>query len=264
MQYLLSGCWGFLITVLSQSSWPKNFAFSGDPTAVSEFGDPDTRISTAYSSLFLSKVVPRWVDAAYQGDDGIWISKNPPPNDKWRWLHLDHHKNTSEKKDQLLSPLFKKIGAAQPEPMPRNSNYRHTKVGNLWTDSVIGDWWFDRGISQSKQSRLQCFADWVTLQPMKHTHRQATFNRDKLITYWLIVDGGTETRVTLPEIHLELGQELYLGSGVSATVVRPESELMLLGGKSFTESWGGPYSWMLVPETKETQDTEKTDPANQN
>jgi len=229
--------------------WNDHTWWSGDPSAVYEHGNPEQRISTAYSLAFLSGEKPRWTDNPLSVESGVWVSSTPPPSSTWRWVDLSASEAKNEPYDSDLTPLLDLLNNQVPKTVPASVEPNHVLVGGLWTDDVVGDWWFDRGISISKHHRLRSWISWLQHSSYSYANEPVELDKTELIKYRLVLDGNREYTLELPMIMMPpVGGEAYLGKGVSAEVVKPEDKKLLLGGRPFTEGWGGANAWLLIPD----------------
>lgn len=247
-QYALPILGLFVLCSLGTHSvnWDTSVWWSGDREAVCELGDPRERISTAYSLSFLSGMRPRWTENPMNLPQGIWVSKEPPPTPNWRWVDLSESPTPRDTYDTALDPLLDVLNNNVPRVVEEASDWAHVCVGEVWSDSAIGDWWFDRGISESKYQRLRSWISWLQKKDYMYTIELVKLNKTEFLNYMLIIDGQHQYKLKLPRIIMREGSEIYLGKGVSAEVVRSENKLMLLGGRTFTEGWGGPSAWVLI------------------
>jgi hypothetical protein len=65
--------------------------------------------------------------------------------------------------------------------------------------------------------------------------------------YVLQIESAEREILLLPEIPMENESELFLGRGVSATIVSIANNKALIGMRPYTESWNCASRWVLVP-----------------
>ena len=239
-----------LFAILDCQTIPVNwkpFAYwSGNEKAVMEFGHIQERLSTAYAVSFLSGLKPRWVSNINHNMTGFWVGSMPPPNSRWRWIDTSDANGCLENYDKRLDTLLYKISAGSPYLWNGKLDPNHAKIGGIWTDNAMGDWWFDRGISKSKQQRIQAWLAWLSSQPLPEPIHPIVLHDAFLKDYKLRIDTQDWQTVTIPELPFK-NDEIYIGRGISATIVNAQGKTMFLGTKSFTESWNSANAWVLIP-----------------
>lgn len=228
----------------------SNFDFwSGNETAVMEYGNPEQRLSTAYSTILLSGKKPRWISSPPNSISGFWVDTEPPPTDKWRWVDIGRTPEKPLEYDHRLAPLLLKISGGNPSPWPMKTDSRHIKIGNVWTDNALGDWWFDRGISRAKQMRINAWIAWLNNCDMPLNSNPIDLRNYQTKEYVLQIESGQRETLLLPEIPTKNENELFLGRGVSAQIVSIDNNKALIGMRPYTESWNCARRWVLVPYT---------------
>ena len=232
---------------LTPLNWGESIFVGGNRELVMESGiDASSRFSTAYCVLGLSSVKPRWTDEP-KSDFGIWFGDGAAPKG-WKQVTTFDFKGDRGLNKEELEPLYKHVTAHNPydSKVPTGSK---VNAGQLWTDDVMGDWWFDRGISASKKVRFESWLAWIhgkTGASVPPTHHVWDFGTKQ--NYWLVLASGEEIAVNLPRIVGLEGTMANIGRGITVEIVRQEGKLVMLGGASMSESWGAPYSWVLVPQ----------------
>lgn len=233
-------------TTTAPLKWERFVWISGEQAAAFEFGDPSMRLSTAYAVLGLSSLKPRWIDKPVPGTNGLILGGGElPPG--WKRVRTDRSDGAVDSGLDVLLPLYDRLTNVVPvKPfVPASEN---VSAGLLWTDDVMGDWWFDRGISNSRHGRFESWTAWVQgSQFASATGISDAWDLKRTVDYWLVLASGEEIKLRLPAITTKPGSNLYFGRGVSAEVVDQDGKIVLLGAAAMTEAWGAPYSWVLVP-----------------
>jgi hypothetical protein len=244
-----------LLVFFDQSRIPvewKNYAYwTGDEKAIMEFGTPGDRLSTIYAVSILSGQKPRWVSSYDHHMGGFWVSKTSPPNNNWRWIDNSDADVRVESYDNRLEPLLSRVSQGKPYLWPLQIDSNHIKVGGIWTDDAVGNWWFDRGISKAKQKRIQAWIAWLSNQVPPLYPVPVSVKTNKLKEYKLRIDGRDWESVVIPELPLRQNEEIYLGRGVSAALVNVEDQPVFLGTRAFTEAWDCVNAWVMVPNLSE-------------
>ncbi|MBI4025671.1 MAG: hypothetical protein HY360_11875 [Verrucomicrobia bacterium] len=241
------GLWGILDFGRHEVRWPVFEWWSGDRSCVVEWGNPDQRASTAYAVAVLSGRKPRWADGVDDTKRGVWISAEPPPNARWRWLDIRRSDTTELPHDSRWDPFLMLVSAKAPLCWRMAPNLIHERIGGVWTDDAMGDWWFDRGISKAKHQRIDSWVAWLNEASPPFRVLPVDSGSVKLIPYALRIEGRDVHRIELPGLALSSGNEVLLGKGVSAEAVHVDGTNILYGNKPFTESWNAPSSWVLIP-----------------
>ncbi len=226
-------------------TWGDYDYWSGDEKAVMEYCDSTQRIATAFSISPLAGHRPRWIDNPNKSQFGIWVGYFPPPNEQWRWVDLSSSEGVKEIYDRSLDPLLSKITGEHPYMWKSDSNFMHVSVAGLWTDDVMGDWWFEQGISESKQKRFSAWLSWLSNDVMPEYPHVAKIDMDSPTLYKLKISDHDWQEIRLPKITLDESGEIYLGRGVSASIIVIEGKKVLFGSRTYTESWKAPKAWIL-------------------
>ncbi len=251
----LLGFWVILDHCSTPIVWPDHVYVSGDPAMVAEWTCPEQSVSTAYSLIPLSGKKPRWISKLPTSSIGLWISGSRPSAVGWYWISPNPSEgyfgdNDSDLQDKRLSPLLDRI--SQHSPHPWKSHYNHdedAKIGHVWTNDVMGEWWLDHGLSQAKTRR---FASWISfiegIDPAPFIPDQIKLC-DETQTYKLKIDNSDWETLELPKIILGNRSEVYLARGISAKIVTlDDGRKALVGTKSMTEGWYIAPSWVLIPD----------------
>lgn len=230
----------------TELKWERYIWVSGQPSVAFESGSPTERFSTAYAVLGLSGLAPRWIDKPVPGTVGLILGEAKVP---FGWKQITATKSAGIVDDGLpaLAPLYAhltKVHPIKPFTVPDSS----AASGSLWTDDVMGDWWFDRGVSDARRQRFQSLIAWLNGNPFTYsTSTSNSWDLEHTKDYWLVLATGDEIKLHLPTMTAQVGSKLYLGRGVSAEIVDQEGKKVMLGTAATTEAWGAPYSWVLVP-----------------
>lgn len=235
--------------------WPNYTYWAGDESAVMEFGMPGNHLSTAYAVSVLSGQKPRWVSNYSRHMGGFWVSKTSPPNSNWRWVDTGDSDTKVENYDYRFEPLLSRVSQGNPRLWPLQTDSNHIKTGNVWTDNVLGNWWFDRGISKAKQKRIQAWLAWLSNQSPPSYSIPVSVEKNTPKEYKLRIDRSEWQSITIPELPLRQNEEIYIGKGVSATLVSVEGQSMFLGTRAFTEAWDCVNAWVLLSDLPEKLST---------
>ena len=229
--------------------------WAGDADLVCEWTSPDRSLSTAYALLPWLGVRPRWVNRPTPADrPGIWVSATPPPLPGWTWLSPESSGAAPEATLGAWHELTSRVNADHPAQLVCSDPSRGPiKVGGLWTNSAVGDWWVSTHLSKAKQARLLSLAGLLrgTAQPAQPAQGSVPAPlRGPRVTARLSVQGDEGVKVEhlqVPDFSsLPVGAEVNLGAGVSAEVVRIGGAPALVGGRELTEGWHASRSWVLI------------------
>jgi hypothetical protein len=235
----------------SQLRWPENaVSFSGDWQAVHEGSPQSQSISTTYASLPAFGIFPRWTSSPKPDAAGTWIGMNPPPGPSWRWISCDVSQQTPEETPPFLLDVLAQFGNQPPRPWsPDNKSSRPLSIGGVWTNDAVGDWWFDVGISQSKRTRLEAFAAYITDKPMPDLPKPAEASRET-IQVLLTVAGSNPKYGQWPASWFKSknpGDEMYLGAGISVRVITWDNGYALMATKQFIEGSVSKNGFLVSP-----------------
>jgi len=254
---LVSGRWTILTTTAflgvlavgeaasERVNWGQFEWWAGDARMLMEWSAPDESISTAFAVVPMTGIKPRWHHGESLPDHGIWVSCEPPPRDGWRWISPERQRPAQTDVRQGIEQLIAKLNTRPPSMWRRDvAGVATLNVGDLWTNAAVGDWWFDRGISKAKATRLNAWLAWLQGTPLP-LHPQPIEVGQTRMAYELKLLGMPPETFDLPQINIPTTGEAYLGGGVSAEVVEVDGEVLLMGGKTFTEGWDVPSGWVL-------------------
>ena len=190
--------------------------------------------------------MPRWTDRPHPGTEGVIFGDASVPSG-WKQITTKRSSGVDDDGFPALAPLYADLTKSRPIK-PFATSDTSVAAGALWTDEVMGDWWFDRGVSDARRERFQSFLSWLSGDLFSPTVSiSGSLDSNQLRDYWLVLATGDEIKLRLPTFTAKAGEKLYLGKGVSAEVVDQEGKTVMLGTAATTESWGAPYSWVLVP-----------------
>jgi hypothetical protein len=233
-------------------SWGNDNKFlwwSGDSDLVQGENAEDQNLSTAYIISTLADRKPRWTDVPKDVSPGIWVSREPPPNAAWRWITPNTVAGELEVDEPAFSPLYEVLDASPLLEWPSHSTLEKLHAGNLWTNNILGDEWFDRGVSPARLGRFKALRDWIEGKTLRS--RNVSIPIATTISTWSLKLPDRE-RVLL-DLPLSPGEEeefVYLGRGLSAKWTRVEDRMCLVGLKPFMETSNAPEIWVLQPVTK--------------
>lgn len=246
----LLGLWGIADISTTPISWPKFIPVFGNPKLLSEWTAPDKSFSTAYSFIPLIGKKPRWINQISENNKGLWLSQDPPPDNRWIWINP----NPSEipyKEENPFQELLEKITKHKPKDWSSCFNsVQKNNFGNIWTNDALGEWWLDTGISISKQARIEAWLSYIQQKDFDKTNKipLLTINADTQ-SYKLKINNNDWETIILPKFDSGIHEEVYLGRGVSAKIVTLEDgKKILLGTQSMIEGWFVAPSWVLIPE----------------
>ncbi len=242
----LVGIWAILDFGVCQVKWPEYQWWAGEKSFVMEWQNPKESLSTAFALAPLSGKRPRWSDDPNAHMRGIWVGKTAPPSDQWRWLQVEKSTTAPLPYDRRLDGLLLSLNSGNPRPWPDQLDYRHIKVGDLWTNSAMGDWWFDQGISKAKRLRIDAWLSWLKKEKPPSLPIGISVDSSRLERYLFRVNGRAPQELMLPKLDALVGDEVYIGRGVSADAVAYEEDVVLVGTKSYVEGWDAPATWTLT------------------
>lgn len=233
-------------------SWGRNEDFlwwSGDSNLVQGERSPEKSLSTAYICSSLSTTKPRWTSSTKGiSTGGIWVSSEPPPNEGWRWLSPAGSTNEFEVDEALYHPLYDALDVAPLRKWNEGSSGAPLHSGGIWTNEVLGDEWFDRGLSPARTERFKAFLSWITNDPVPA--RTVAIAKGTTSLWNLKLPSQDARSISLPLPPGENGKIIYLGRGISGQWVTIENVLCLVGPKPYMESWHAPEMWILQPANK--------------
>lgn len=220
--------------------------WTGDRSAVVENGCPYKNISTAYAISPLSGKLPLWQESLpprYNRSEVIYVGELPPPNKHWRWIKLTDLHNDSLKTSRW-KPLGKLIKANSLDAFSPSKNLIHAR--NQINDRVLGDFWFNGGISFAKKKR---FAEWLTwLNPQYRAPQidiKSVKTSTRLYNTQLYIGQEAPISLQLPLPTNMTSDEIYIGDGISAKVYQRNDTLSLIGYKSLQLNFQAPEIWIL-------------------
>lgn len=233
---------------LDELAWGSDKEFvwwGGDSSLVQGPRDPASSLSTAYTIASLSGRKPRWTDFP-NGKTGIWVSSNPPPNGNWRWLSPDSETSPSEPEPDHpeLLKLYDALGAPPLNLWNPTRADQKLNAGGIWTNDLLGDEWFDRGISPARLNRFVGLLSWI--QKLDVPPRNISLSLlGKELDWKLKLPEQDPVSISLPIILEEDGRFAYLGRGISGQWTTVAGKKTLLGLKPFAERWDAPAMWAL-------------------
>lgn len=221
--------------------------WSGNPSFIFEEGCPYANISTAYALSGLSSRTPCWVDnVPLSSKDVIWVDTIPPPNTLWRWIqpHDIHFKRS--KTNLSFESLYEQLHAQHFVEDINLANYQHIKPSGVWTDAVMNDWWFDQGVSTHRRKRISSWIGWLdkNVSPLPQVSIDTTLFSHTKYPCVLYVKDKEPITLNLP-IPLQQHGEIYLGQGISGTVLIEKNKLSIIGQKPQSENIEAPTAWVL-------------------
>ena len=231
--------------------WGKTINWSGDRAAVS-LGLPASRsFATAYSIAALSGVKPRWTDNAH-ADGGVWVCETRPPSPAWRHLtpKVAAH-GTEQPTDPAYAQLVEAVGGGNGlRDWSKGITADEAIAGRVWTDDAMGNWWFDRGLSPSREERFSALMSWLLGKPLPPVPQPAA-PTDPIQKRWRIkVDGQPEERVIFFSAPPESLQPVFLGGGVSGQMIEGNGIQRVIGLSSWQEMWRPPKMWVATEEAE--------------
>lgn len=230
-------------------SWGKENKFlwwSGDSDLVQGENAADQNLSSAYIISTLADRKPRWTDFPEDASPGIWVSRTPPANAKWRWITPDSASGELEIDESRLGPLYDVLNAPPLLNWSIHTKLEKLNAGNLWTNNVLGDEWFDRGVSPARLERFKALIDWIDGKTLRS--RNVSIPIASTISTWSLKLPDRE-RILL-DLPLSPGKSeefVYLGRGLSAQWTSVEGQMCLVGLKPFMEKLNAPEIWVLQP-----------------
>lgn len=234
-------------------NWGNNIElWSGDRSLVMGVEKPEYSFSTAFSIAALSGKKPMWVDHVLEKQHGIWVSRTQPPNPKWKWIspEINNSAKVQLGPDQY-QPLLNYLRAPYPFGWEHLSCQgacpSYICAGYIWTNDVMGDWWFDRGLSPSRTRRFQAFLALINDQPLPPEVKPV--EPSKVATTWLVKANSEDKAGQLIKFPIPSGaafwkEPVLLGRGISAQGLIDNSKVRIVGLKSFNEAWGSPEMWL--------------------
>ena len=233
-------------------SWGRgeNFLWwSGDSDLVQGAKDPSQSLTTAYIVSTLTERKPRWTDSTTGLSSGIWVSAQPPPSPAWRWISPNTNAGEVETDEGLFGPLYEALGASSLEKWSADLKPDELSAGGLWTNDVLGDEWFDRGVSPARLARFKALCAWINGGEIPA--RQAAERAVGSPTRWALKLPEREAiLMDLPLLPGKQGDFVYLGRGLSAQWTIVAGKMCLVGLKPYMEKWDSPEIWVLQPVSK--------------
>lgn len=222
--------------------------WSGNENFVLENGCPFSGISTAYSLASLSNHKPLWIDnPSLKTENVIWVDSIAPPNPEWRWVKVkDLHINRVFEKTDLFDSLYVKMSISSAFlPIKNEVSYKKIEINGLFNDVVMNDWWYNDGISSLRKERIVAWLDWLNGNSrISISNRKVSqFTKDKHLGILYLKDKEPQF-INLP-LPIENQEEVYLGCGLVATVLRKNGKISLIGRKNQSENWYAPEIWVI-------------------
>ena len=225
--------------------WTSNdFFWSGDKDLVLFSSPSSESFSTAYCISALSGARPRWTDHPTRESSGVWVSKSPPPSKNWKWLSPEVSPDSRlSSESQGFSELFEYINAKPIRTWDNIDNNSIALAGGIWTNDAMGDWWFDRGISPSKQARFTAYLHWLKNEKLP-PETPALASTGLPLKKWTVKTSQHEEphEISFPEIP-KSHDPVLIGRGTSIQTVTVEGENVILSLRSWNEQWNSPPVW---------------------
>lgn len=220
--------------------------WTGDASAIVENGCPYRSISTAYAIACLSGRVPHWKEnlSPQASNDVIYVGEFPPPNKHWRWIKVtDTHEECREVSQwSQLERSIKAVGIRRIQPQDSTM----LSAAGCINDRVLGDFWFNSGISAAKKMYFSMWLKW--LNPVGYNICHSIVSTDahtkELYRAILYKDKENPREITIPKPLVDSGQ-IYLGNGVSAELLLRGDTLSLLGYKAYQLNSLAPSMWVV-------------------
>ena len=235
-------------------SWGTFEYWSGDPRAVMEWEAPRVSVSTAYAFSSLSGIHPRWVTDPSLGKTGFWVSPEKPPYESMRWIDLSEAKTDAIPFDRRFQPLLQKITTVSPKFWPEDQPSLHLNVVGVWSNDTLGDWWVDRGISQSKARRISAWLSWLKKETPPPPLLPISFSEAPSARYRLTIPNKMETELLLPKIPFRKGEQVLVGRGITLDCILLDGKDFFLGTAAHSEAWEPPKYWLLEELPQKKQD----------
>lgn len=229
-------------------AWPQgSLAVAGDPGCVIEDSDPSMAVSTAFAALPAFGVVPRWVSGEQVASAEAWIGAGPPPRPHMRWISMERVADAASAVAGPAPRLREGLGMAPVSDWPCEGLQPSVwRAGGIWTDDVVGDFWFDEGVSKAKRVRLEAFAAAVAGHPLP-CPVQAHVSGNDLCRVRVTVSGSEPYVDEWPcALFSSVGDEHCLGSGLSVRVVEWEGAKALVVPRQFIEGRFGGSGVLVV------------------
>lgn len=251
----LLGLFAFTEMAGPKLNWSEHdLIWSGERSLVLDNANPRGSFTTAFSISALSGSRPKWKDCPSSSDKGIWVAKTPPPNKNWKWLSPE--KNKQAEYIQHDSGFNALLGALGTEPLLGWQSIKNTQralAGSIWTDDHMGTWWFDRGLSPSRQARFQSFLDWINSKPLQPNPEAFNPNTSEYTDYVFKMEGGgNEIPLKCPK--LPMGDTpILIGNGISAQMVKIDGRDALISVSPWMEYWQSPKIWTATEKKGEKE-----------
>lgn len=234
----------------SPLNWGNATTWSGERSAVLPSKDPKNSFSTAYSIAVLSGRKPRWTDDPLPRDVGVWVSNAAPPSTKWRHLSPAQRDGASSAAAPVAyRGLVDAVGGVIPLGWQQQIEPYRADAGRVWTDDVMGNWWFDKGISPARRARFESFLKWHVgnAMPPVTLPTQPAGDRKSM---WRLKIAGRDEVVEVEFVQPPVTEEpIFLGEGVSCQVLEGADGNRVIGLSSWQEAWAPPKLWVATPLT---------------
>jgi hypothetical protein len=242
----LLGLWCLADGQTSSVEWPKHMYWSGDADTVSEnVHPPSRRLSTAFAIVPWSGVRPRWTEEPTSDQSGFWVGEEPPPHNTWRWIRTATSEEPVVVANDSLKPLQDLILPRPPRVWPTTADYGAIKVGGIWSDEAIGSWWFDRGVSHSKATRLKAWLAWLSKSPAPAVLPPMDVLEAPPVTHYLKRGKADAKELAIPPLKCGDAPQSYLGGGITVECATMEGEQVWMGSPPFTEGLTQSEHWLL-------------------
>ena len=228
--------------------------WAGDHEAIMEGGAPTAKFSTAYSITALGGAAPRWITSGYEGKNGIWVSSNREAPAGWRWLRPEVDEQCEVFSwDPAWAKLFEALQAQSPRDWrPLFMHRANARAAQVWTDDVMGNWWFDRGISDARRARFESFLAWCKGDPAPQvpSDDRELWDSSKTIRWEIRLPGNPDPSVLYGPVMLPRSatrKEILLGRGITLEPVPQQQGTVFLGQRSKCEAIFAPEVFVLIP-----------------
>ena len=141
-------------------------------------------------------------------------------------------------------------GSNRPRGWTKGISAAEAIAGRVWTDDVMGNWWFDQGLSPAREQRFRAWISWLRGDSMPPEAKPAAPTNAKQKRWRLKVDGQSEEKVIFFPAPPESSQPVLLGGGVSGQALKGSGIQRVIGLGSWQEMWRAPKIWVANEEAE--------------
>jgi hypothetical protein len=158
---------------------------------------------------------------------------------------------TEQSSDPAYSQLVQAVGGStRPRAWTKGISSTEAIAGRVWTDDVMGDWWFDQGLSPAREQRFAAWINWLLGESMPPETKRAAPKEAKEKRWRLKIDGQSEEKVVFFSAPPQSSQPVLFGGGVSGQAIKDAGIQRVIGLGSWQEMWRAPKIWVATEDSE--------------